>query len=297
MPPLYPARYLDSIYWRTTDLHDHFTGRRVFIAGNRGFYGAWFTATFEDWRARGVDVTVEGASRRDGFDVIRTRTYPETLRTADWVINCAGSYQGLTDVELNLVHGQAPGWLRQSMKDGATLLHVSSGAAGNPLTPYARSKLAGEKVLATLSGPTQIVRPFATVGPGMGLDKDFAISRFIDRKLAGQPLEIPEREVVRSFVYIADLVVQCLHVMVHGDGRPYEVGSNDELTIEEAARLISHDVRVVDKSYPTNAGVDQYVADLTRIRSHFNVDLDWDSREAVLDTLAYYTSGRPDSPS
>lgn len=285
----YPSSYLDSIYWRSTDIHGHLAGKSVFVAGYRGFYGSWAYAFFTYLRdERGIDVRISGASRREGFNIIQTRTYPDTLKSADYVINCAGATEGLSEVELKIIHGAAPGWLRLHMAEDATLLHFSSGAAGNPCTPYARAKWDGEQSLGHYNGTVQIIRPFATVGPGMGVDKKSAISTFIAAKLAGHPLEIPPRPVVRSFVHIADLMVQALHVMVHGDGKPYEVGSDDPLEITDAAYLISDDVRESDREFPSNAGVDEYVADLTRVRGQFNLSLDWDSRRAVLDAARYY---------
>lgn len=285
----YHTDYLKSIFWRTTDIHGHFVGKSVFVAGHRGFYGSWFYDFFRYLREEhSFDLGLSGGSRRDGFNVIQTRTYPLTLKKADYVINCAGATEGLTDVELKMIHGAAPGWLRLHMAEHATLLHFSSGAAVHPRTPYAYAKQDGERTLGHYNGPVQIVRPFATVGPGMGLDRQSAISTFLTAKLAGQPLEVPSRLIVRSFAHAADLMVQALHVMIHGDGKPYEVGSDDALTIEEAARLISEDVKVIDRDFPSNAGMDEYVADLSRVREHFNLSLDWDSRRAVLDTAQHY---------
>lgn len=274
---------LDSIYYRGTDLWPALAGKRVFVAGSAGFFGRWFVAALNDLKLRGVAVEFVGGSRAGGWDLNNPRTYSAFQLEADYVINCAGWAIGGSKEDLLLQHVIGPVNLCNHLHDGATMLQFSSGAARSPKTQYARVKLGAEQQLQIMGRPLQIVRPFAVIGPGMPLGTPFAIPTFIQRRLAGQSLEV-RPGLTRSFCHIADLIVQCFHVMLAGDGQPYEVGSDDPITVEAAARLISDDVRLVDHEFVTNAGMDTYVADLSRVKSQFNLSLDWTSEQAVVET-------------
>lgn len=287
------STYLRNILLRTTDLHDYFTSKSVFIVGVTGFIGGWFLRYFRHLRAQGIDVKVSGGSYRNlvddpdiyPLDVLNLRTYPDPLLEADYVINCAGSAGG---GEL-LVHSHGPGFLALDLairgRNGAKLLHFSSGAIDYG-TPYGEAKKTAESILVNFND-VQIVRLFAVVGPHMDWRSHFAIPRFLNLAMSKQPLEVAPG-VTRSFAHICDVLVQALHVMIRGDGSPYEIGSNDVITMEEAARLISDDVRIVEKEYPTTSAAKHYSADLTRVKNHFNISLDWDSKSSILDTRNWY---------
>jgi nucleoside-diphosphate-sugar epimerase len=280
-------QYLHSTFVRSSEPLDHLAGKSVTILGDTGFYGSWFKKTLEYANEKGgLDIRIRGLSRASGFDICNL---PENMGgIRGYVINCAGSSTPKTNVEM-YPHMDGPLELRKKLDEDVTLLHFSSGAAQNALTPYGINKQFTENGLLALGGKTQIVRPFATVGHGMGLNKPFAVSAFLRARLAGHPLIVSQNEIRRSFVHISDLVTQCLHVMIHGDNRPYDVGSDDVITVREAALLISDRiVEVANSAFPSNAGVDTYSADLTRIRSHFNLSLDMDSKSAILRTLNDY---------
>lgn len=285
----YQESHHASIYWRITDLLPHLDGKLVFVAGNTGFYGSWFMEHLHYLRASGIDVRVFGSSLSQGFDVTDCCTYPPELRCADYVINCAGDSVYARDE-----HTVGSERLRKNIKPTAVLLHFSSGCvSAGSTSEYARCKALVEGTLWDLPGATKIVRPFASVGPGMGLEKPFAVSAFIRAHLAGEPLLVTSQPCIRSFCHITDLVVQCLHVMVHGDAIPYEVGSDDAISVERAARAISDRVVVTDRPFRSNAAQPHYVADLTRVRMQFNLDVDLDSISAIMDTVRYYAAKSP----
>lgn len=282
----YRDPYLKNIAFRTTDLHAAFMDKRVFVAGSTGFYGAWFMAFFRYLRIQhGINVAVQGGSRREGWNIMDERSHMAFQREAHYVINAVGSAQAATREELD-VHRYSPGLLYSGVGwDCERFLQISTGAIGGE-SPYAQAKAAAERTLGG-GGIVQIVRPFATVGPGMPLDTHFAIAAFIRNAKEGRPLMV-RPGIVRSFVHVADLIVQMLHAMIHGDGQPYEVGSDDAISLEDAARLFDRTVIVSHKDFPTNAAAERYVCDLTRVRAHFNLSLDWDSRAAVIDTWRHY---------
>lgn len=279
---LYPERYHARILERIEPLLPDLRATNVTVLGHTGFYGSWFCDFFSYARAQWQGpASVWCHSRSTGVDINDRRTYPADLWLSHYVINCAGYSSGSEAG----THEVGPKILRDALYPDTTLLQFSSGAAGND-TLYGYAKGKAEKLLAGTQ--TQIVRPFATVGPGMGLDKQFAVSAFIRAALAGKPLQLVDRPVTRSFVHVSDLIVQCLYVMVRGDRRPYEVGSSDGVSLERVAREISRDVQVTDVRLPSNARADHYVADLTRLRKICQNPLDFQSIPAILDTLDFY---------
>jgi hypothetical protein len=279
------APYYHSILLRGTDLWPSFHGKTVFIAGGHGFYGGWFTGFFGYLREQGIDVTVRAASRATGFNVLHLDSYPAILSQADYVINACGPSED--DGDHSLVYDEGAFLLHRFTKPSSRYLLISTGAI-RANTGYAKAKARAEWLLDAHRGQVQIVRPFATVGPNMALDRHFAISTFIKRAKAGLPLEVEDRFITRSFCHVADLVIQSLHVLIAGDGQPYEVGSDDEIDLERAARVISTNVKRVSTQFYTSADSDRYVADLTRVRSHFNLDIEWTSERAIRDAAVYH---------
>lgn len=281
--------HLDSVYYRVTDLVPAFAGKRVFIAGN-GFYASAFAAFFAHLKAKGIPVECVSFSRRDNWHIEDVEGYGAANLSADFVINACGTSSD-HPVEQLYTNGLGPISLFHCMRLDARGLQISTGAI-NAQTPYARAKRVAETGIGLLNRGlgVQIVRPFATVGPGMNLDAHFAVSTFIKRHLAGAHLEVTSKPCWRSFAHIADLLVQMLHVLVSGDGQPYDVGSDNVVSMFEAASAVSDDVRLVDTTFATHSGAEFYTPDLRRVEEQFNLSLDYDSEEAVRDTLHWFQS-------
>lgn len=291
--------YYENIYWRGTDLWIAFAGKKIFVAGGSGFYGKWFVGFLNFLKQdKEIPLEVEWGSRSTGWMINDCTTYTPFQYQADYIINCAG-YSGtnFTHDEIVSQHVAGPITLASTLKKDAVMLQISSGAINHSgtgpnaaiLKSYAGAKKASEWFLKDMGVNIRIVRPFATVGPGMGLDKHFAISTFMRNKLQDKPLEVSNRPIGRSFVHITDLLVQMFHVMMGNSKIPYEVGSDDKITMLEAAQVISDNIIIVDREFSTNA-VDEYAADLTRIKNDFNLGLDFTSKSAILNTFNHYAS-------
>ena len=276
--------HVQNIISRCETVLSRLEGKRVFVAGGSGFYGSWLVNVLEE---AGIDV--EWGARSNGWDILDPSTYTDFQRNADYVINAAGKSDYLGNYE---VMATGPVNLYRSMEKGL-MLQISSGAAPYRRSKYAAAKDDSERILL---GRVQIIRPYATVGPGMGLDRTFAISTFIRQALAGEHLAgfalSVAPGITRSFCHITDMIVQMLHVLVAGDYRPYDAGSDDAITMEEAARVISPNVILADKEFQSNANCDYYVANLGRMKamfgSTFGLTVDYSSAAAIQDTYEYY---------
>lgn len=275
--------YVQNIISRCETVLSRMEGKRVFVAGGSGFYGSWLVNVLEE---AGIDV--EWGARSNGWDILDPATFTDFQMNADYVVNAAGKSDGVLDDYRVMSVG--PANIFWAMERG-TMLQISSGSAPHCRTDYAAAKNRAE---ISLLGQVKIIRPYATVGPGMGLDRTFAISTFIRQALAGEPLSVAPG-ITRSFCHITDMIVQMLHVLVAGDYLPYEAGSDNPITMEEAARVISPNVVLADQDFQSNANCDYYVPNLTRMRtllrgvkSDFDLIVHYHSEEAIKDTYEYY---------
>jgi dTDP-glucose 4,6-dehydratase len=86
---------------------------------------------------------------------------------------------------------------------------------------------------------TRIMRIFNTYGPRMRLDDGRVIPNYFSQALCGQPLTVyGDGSQTRSLCYVDDLVRGALAVLEGPDPMPFNIGTQDEITMLELARLI-----------------------------------------------------------
>lgn len=117
--------------------------------------------------------------------------------------------------------------------------HVSS---TGPRACYDESKRLAETLTVTyhdLYGlPYRIVRPFNVYGPRLRLDDGRIVPDLLKSALAGEPIVLySDGRATRSFCYVADFAEAMLLLLTPEvpDGA-YNVGNDDEVSIEEVAR-------------------------------------------------------------
>jgi nucleoside-diphosphate-sugar epimerase len=160
---------------------------------------------------------------------------------------------------------------------------------------YAEGKRAAELVaaIAVSQGvPIRIARCFAFVGAHMPFDKHFAIGNFIADAVEGREIRVKsDGRPLRSYLYMTDLVLSLLMILSNGKvGRPYNVGSERGVTIEEVALCVNKviggcGVRV-DGS-PTR-WEDNYVPDTSRIQTDLGFRQEINIETAIARTAAWY---------
>ena len=164
---------------------------------------------------------------------------------------------------------------------------------------YHQAKRRMESMLSScgVGGPpaVSIARLFSFVGPGLPLDRHFAIGNFIADALASKPVVVHgDGTPVRSYLYAADMAGWLWAILVDGrPGRAYNVGSQRAVTIAEAASIVAQaaarplDVRIEGGRDPGGGG-SWYVPSTARARSELGV-AEWTSLEdAVRRTMSWH---------
>ena len=189
-------------------------------------------------------------------------------------------------------------------KQPPEITHLSEDYAGAPLTTdstsaYGQSKRASEFLCVTTATPNfevKIARCFAFVGPRLPLDANFAIGNFIRDALRGNPIRIAgDGTPYRSYLYAADLAIWLWTVLFRGQScRPYNVGSENDLSIGELAKTVAESRApeskiVVDKDPLSGQLAQRYVPSIQRARNELDLDVKINLSEAIRRTMKYYT--------
>ena len=139
----------------------------------------------------------------------------------------------------------------------------------------------------------QVARCFAFVGPYMPLETHFAIGNFVDDCIHDRPIQVKGDGMPRrSYLYAADLAVWLWTILVKGEsGRPYNVGSEQEVSIAETARAVAavlrstQPVRIARQPAP-GVPAERYVPSTAHARNELNLR-EWISlQEAIRRTAA-----------
>lgn len=169
---------------------------------------------------------------------------------------------------------------------------------------YGHGKRAAEYLCSVAAATTdlevKIARCFAFVGPLLPLDEDYAIGNFFGDALNGDRVLVKgDGTARRSYLYASDLAIWLWTILVRGEsGRPYNVGSEQDINISDLARLVARivrpgvHVRVAQEALP-GVPPTRYVPSTARSASELGLR-EWVLLDdAVRRTANWYLQGPP----
>jgi dTDP-glucose 4,6-dehydratase len=177
--------------------------------------------------------------------------------------------------------------------------YVGAPETTDPSTAYGQSKRASEFLCAADRSSdlqAKIVRCFAFVGPYLPLDANYAVGNFIRDGLKGGPILVHgDGTPRRSYLYAADLVIWLWTILFRGQScRPYNVGSDEDLSIIELAQrvkeVVDPEIRVdVAEKSITGKPVERYVPSVERCKSELGLQVRIPLLEAIRRTAGWNT--------
>jgi dTDP-glucose 4,6-dehydratase len=299
-------RDLVHVLERTESLWDTIAGANVFITGGTGFVGSWLLESFV-WANKQLNLRARMFVLTRDPEKFRADK-PQLAREA-----CVHILHG--DLETfqfpaqefhYVIHAAAESGCAQRVLEMAKtsgtrrVLYTSSGAVYGeqptdienldeefvaPIeccTPYGRAKRETETlcVRAADAGLGVVIgRLFAFVGPYLPLEKNFAVGNFVRDARQGGPIEVEgDGTPLRSYLYAADLAIWLWTLLIKGSpGRPYNVGSDQAISILDLARTVERvcgvkrGIRVALKS-AIGAKPKRYVPAIARGREELRLE-------------------------
>jgi nucleoside-diphosphate-sugar epimerase len=208
-----------------------------------------------------------------------------TRQTLEFALRCGA--RKFLFVSSGAVYGKQPPEITHIPED-----YLGAPDLTDPSSAYGEGKRAAE-MLCTLYAnqyglETKIARCFAFVGPYLPLDAHFAIGNFIRDGLRGGPIQVSgDGTPYRSYLYTADLAVWLWTILFKGIScHPYNVGSEENLTIAELARAVAKtfqskiDVLIAKEIIP-NKSVERYTPSTQRVKNELALRQEIDLQEAI----------------
>ena len=287
------------------------SGRRVFVAGHRGLVGS---AIVRRLAQAGCDVITVGRERLDLLRQGDTEHFLLSTKP-DVVIIAAGKVGGIHAnstfpaefiyenlmIAANLIHGAFRTDVRKLLFLGSSCIYpklaqqpmIEEALLTGPLEStnewYAVAKIAGVKLCQAYrrqygadyisAMPTNVYGPGDNYHPENSHVVAALIRRFHEAKQSGSPrvtvwgTGTPRRE----FIFVDDLADACMLVLERYSGEsPVNIGTGEEITITDLARLISQVIGyrgelVFDPSRPD--GTPRKLLDISKLRA-----LGWKAR-------------------
>jgi dTDP-glucose 4,6-dehydratase len=186
-------------------------------------------------------------------------------------------------------------------KQPASLTHIPETYSGAPDLMLGSSAYGEGKRTAELLGNLyssiygfehKIARCFAFVGPYLDQNTHFAIGNFIGNAVQNENIIINgDGTDYRSYLYSDDLIIALLTILLFGkNNQPYNVGSDQSISIKELAELVSKLVNdkikiEIKKTPTTGANPNRYIPNVDLLKNELGFTPSVSLEQAILKSL------------
>lgn len=311
--------------------------KRLLIAGGTGYYGKWFLQSFAYINEKlklGAEMYVISRSPESFLcEYPAFAKYDRIYFIKGDVRNFqfpSGSFSYLIHAATKVVSGQEKSNHDEMMKVAEygtenlmrfaryagveRMLLTSSGAIYGPqpynvsnmpetspalpTTIYGKAKKLSEDICLSSGVPCTIARCYASVGPWLRLDVQYAVGNFIRNVLRGEPIFIKgDGRPYRSYLYTADLISWLWTILLKGgSGEAYNVGSDIPVSIAELAQAVidaaSTDAVIEYGMKPDfSVPAPRYVPDVSKIKNSLGTAQHFNLKEGIKNTITWHLSG------
>jgi UDP-glucose 4-epimerase len=168
----------------------------------------------------------------------------------------------------------------------------------NPVSPYAESKLLGERYCLGFHErqliKSVVFRLFNVYGPRQGLNEySGVITKFIDRLKSGQPLTIyGDGSQTRDFVHVST-VIEAIHTVLQSskaNGEILNIGTGKSVTIKELAQTLldsAHSNQKITYEAAREGDIKFSYANNSKAKQLLNLQSKMTLSEGIQDLLKY----------
>jgi UDP-glucose 4-epimerase len=224
---------------------------KILITGSRGFVGTHLVKRLQKKHE------IVSYDLKDGEDVADKIKLSKKMKGCDVAIHLAAlvSVSESWEKPYDYLHNNGIGTfnlINEAINAGVKrVIYFSSAAVyGNPLTPYAASKLWGENICEVYKNTTEILtlRPFNIYGPGQNLSYGYVIHNFIEGiKKEGKITIYGNGYQTRDFISIddvCDVVEKMLTQKIPNE--PVDLGTGIETKIIDLAGMVG---KILNKDF------------------------------------------------
>jgi dTDP-glucose 4,6-dehydratase len=160
-----------------------------------------------------------------------------------------------------------------------------------PASSYGEAKRFAEQMLFNETQfKTVSARIFASCGPYLPLKSKFAFSNFMEACLKGEDIAINDNgKTTRSYLYASDMTLWLWTLLLKGKSEIYNVGSEQEVTINELAEKIkkvlgsSSEIRILG----TGDSYNRYIPSAKKMLDQFNLRQTVSLDDAIIRTSRF----------
>ena len=310
--------------------------KKILIAGGTGYYGKWFLQSFAYINKKlCLNAEMHVVSRSPESFLEKNPTFAEysdlhfikgDVRDFEFP---SGDFSYLIHAATEVVSGQEksnPDEMMRVAEYGTEnllrfaksanverILLTSSGAVygpqpcnlanmpetypATPTTIYGKAKKLSEDICMSSGLPCSIARCYASVGPWLRLDVQYAVGNFIKNVLDGEAIFIKgDGRPYRSYLYTADLISWLWTILLDGEnGEAYNVGSDIPVSITELAQAV---VKSASSDVPIKYGIKpdfsipapRYVPDVSKIKNSLGVAQHFGLNEGIKNSFVWHLS-------